>query len=79
MEEEEILFPCGYTAALYAMTTSTDQQILDYRALLNTHVSAEFAAAVPIMEFVMEEGIKVFTNLHMNWDEIQGIGLFELD
>lgn len=56
---------CGYTVALYAMTTSTDQQILDYQALLDTHVFAEFAAAVPIMKFMMEEGIEVFTNLRM--------------
>ena len=27
----------------------------------------------------MEEGIKVFTNMYMNWDGIQGVPLFELD
>ena len=61
------------------MQTATDQQILDYQALFDTHISVEFAAAVPIMKFMMEEGIKVFTNMHMNWDGIQGIDLFELD
>ena len=61
------------------MQTATDQQILDYQALLDTHISAEFAAAVPIIKFMMDEGIKVFTNMHMNWDGIQGIELFELD
>ena len=79
IEEEQIPIPCGYTAALYAMETATDQQMLDYQALLDTHISAEFAAAVPIMEFMMDEGIKVFTNMHINWDGIQGINLFELD
>ena len=74
MEEEEIFISCGYTFTLYAMTASTDQQILDYEALLDTHVSAEFAAAVPIMEFMMEEGIEVLINLHMNWDEILRVG-----
>jgi len=28
---------------------------------------------------MLEEGVKVFTNIHMNWDGIQGIPLFELD
>ena len=43
------------------------------------YISVEFAAAVSIMKFMMEEGIKVFTNMHMYWDGIQGIDLFELD
>ena len=47
--------------------------------LADIHVSAEFPAAVPIMEFMMEEGIKVSTNLHMSWDGIQGIVFFESD
>ena len=79
IEEEDIPIPCGYTAALYAMETATDQQMHDYQALLDTHISAEFAAAVPIMQFMLDEGVKVFTNMHMNWDGIQGIELFELD
>ena len=37
IEEEQIPIPCGYTAALYAMETATDQQMLDYQALLDTH------------------------------------------
>jgi hypothetical protein len=78
-EEEEIAIPCGFTSALYAMTATTDEQLNDYYALLDTHVTAEFAAAVPIMEFMRDEGIKVFTNMHMNWEGIQGIDLFELD
>ena len=51
----------------------------DYQALLDTQISAEFAAVIPIMHFMMDEGIKVFTILHMSWDGIQGIGLFGLD
>ena len=78
-EEEEIPIPCGYTNALYAMTATTDEQLNDYYALLDTHITAEFAAAVPIMDFMRTEGIKVFTNMHMNWDGIQGIEPFELD
>jgi hypothetical protein len=27
---------------------------------------------------MLDEGFKVFTNMHMNWDGIQGIELFEL-
>ena len=62
------------------MTESLDdQQLIDYKALLATHITPEFAAAVPIMEFMLEEGVKVFTNMHMNWKGIQGISLFELD
>ena len=68
-EEEEIPIPCGYTYALYSMNTTPDKQFIDYK----------FAAAVPIMEFMLEEGVKVFTNMHMNWDGIQGVPLFELD
>ena len=34
------------------METSQDQQLQDYKDLLATHVSEEFAAAVPIMEFI---------------------------
>jgi len=67
--EEEIPIPCGYTYALYSMNTTPDKQFIDYK----------FAAAVPIMEFMLEEGVKVFTNMHMNWDGIQGVPLFELD
>jgi hypothetical protein len=61
------------------MTATSDEQMLDYCALLDTHITTEFAAAVPIRQFMLDEGIKVFTNMHMNWDGIQGIGLFELD
>jgi len=78
-EEEEIPIPCAYTYALYSMTESMDQQLIDYKALLATHITPEFAAAVPIMEFMLEEGVKVFTNMHMNWKGLQGIPLFELD
>lgn len=48
----------------------------DYWALLDTHISAEFAEAVYIMHLMLDEGIKVFTNMHMNWEGIQGIELF---
>ena len=58
---------------------STDELLNDYYALLDTHATAEFAAAVPIMEFMRNEGSEVFTNMHMNWDGIEGIDLFELD
>ena len=61
------------------MTTSIDEQMNDYQALLDIHVSNEFAAAVPIIQFMLEEGFKVFNSIHMNWDGIQGIELFELD
>ena len=61
------------------MTTIPEQQLIDYKELLATHITPEFAAAVPIMEFMLEEGIKVFTNMYMNWDGIQGVPLFELD
>ena len=71
-EEEEIPIPCGYTLAIYSMTESMDQQLIDYKVLLATHITPEFTAAVPIMEFMLEEGIKVFTNMHMNWKGIQG-------
>ena len=67
-EEEAIPIPCGFTTALYAMTATADD---DYFALLDTHVT--------IMEFMRTEGIKVFTNMHMNWEGIQGIELFELN
>jgi hypothetical protein len=77
--EKEIPIPCGYTYALYSMNTTPDQQLIDYKELLATHIASEFAAAVPIMEFMLEEGDKVFTNMHMNWDGIQGVPLFELD
>ena len=46
-EEEQIPIPCGYTYALYSMTESMDQQLIDYKALLATHITPEFAAAVP--------------------------------
>ena len=78
-EEEEIPVPCGYTYALYSMNTTPDQQLIDYKELLAKHIAPAFAAAVPIMEFMLEEGVKVFTNMHMNWDGIQGVPLFELD
>jgi hypothetical protein len=52
------------------MTTTPEQQLIDYKELLATHITPEFAAAVPIMEFMLEEGIKVFTNMYMNWDGI---------
>ena len=44
-----------------------EQQLIDYKGLLATHITPEFAAAVPIMEFMLEEGIKVLTNMYMNW------------
>ena len=52
-----VTIPCGYTYALYSMTTAPDQQLIDYKELLATHITQEFAAAVPIMEFMLEEGI----------------------
>lgn len=61
------------------MTTPMDQQLLDYKELLKTHVTSDFAAAVPIMEFILEEGIKFFTHMHMKWEGIQGIRLFEFE
>jgi hypothetical protein len=61
------------------MTATSDEQMIDYCALLDTHLTAEFAAAVSIRQFMLDEGIKVFTNMHMNWDGIQGIELFDLD
>ena len=56
-EEEEIPIPCGYTYALYSMTTTPEQQLIDYKELLATHITQKFTAAVPIMEFMLEEGI----------------------
>ena len=50
-----------------------------YYALLDTHATAEFAVAVPIMEFMRNEGSEVFTNMHMNWDGIEGIDFFEYE
>ena len=79
VEEDEIPIPCGFTYALYIMSSTEDQQLLEYRTLLETHVDPVFAAQVPIIQFMLEEGVKVFTNIHMNWDGIQGISLFELD
>ncbi len=79
VEEEEILIPCGFTYALHIMSSTEDQQLLEYRTLLETHVDPIFAAQVPIIQLMLEEGVKVFTNIHMNWDGIQGIPLFELD
>ena len=61
------------------MTKTPDHQLIDYKELLATHITPEFAAAVPIMEFMLEEGVRVFTNMHLNWDGIQGVPLFELD
>ena len=46
-EEESIPIPCGFTYALYIMSTTEDQQMIDYRELLDTHVMKEFAAQVP--------------------------------
>lgn len=63
LEEEDVIIPCGFTNALYAMTATTEEQITDYHALLDTHITAEFAAAVPIRPFMLDEGIKVFTNM----------------
>jgi hypothetical protein len=79
LEEQEIHIPCGFINALYALSATTDDQMADYCTLVDTHITAEFAAAVPIRQFMLDEGIKVFTNMHMNWDGIQGIELFELD
>jgi hypothetical protein len=79
LEEQEINIPCGFTNALYAMTATSDEQMIDYCALLDTRITAEFAAAVPIRQFMLDEGIKVFANMLMNWDGIQGIELLELD
>ena len=39
------------------MTTAPDQQLIDYKELLATHITQKFTAAVPIMEFMLEEGI----------------------
>jgi hypothetical protein len=52
-------------------------KLLEYRTLLETHIDPVFAAQVPIIQFILEEGVKVFTNIHMNWDGIQGIPLLE--
>jgi hypothetical protein len=79
VEEEEIPIPCGFTYALHIMLSTEDQQLLEYQTLLETHVDPVFAAHVPIIQFMLEEGVEVFTNIHMNWDGIQGIPLFELD
>ena len=78
-EEENIPIPCGFSYALHIMETTAEQQLADYKALLQTHVTVEFKTSVPIIDFMMEEGVKVFTNMHMNWNGIQDIPLFELD
>ena len=61
------------------MLATTGDQLADYCTLLDTHITAEFEAAVPIRQFMLDEGIEVFTSMQMNWDGIQGIELFELD
>ena len=61
--EEEIPIPCGYTYALYSINTTPDQQFIDYKELLATHITP-----VPIMEFMLEEGVKVFTNMQLGWN-----------
>jgi hypothetical protein len=44
-EEQEISIPCGFTNAVYAMTGTSDEQMIDYCTLLDTHITAGFAAA----------------------------------
>ena len=78
-EEAAIPIPSGYSYALYTMQTEKSQLLAEYKELLKTHVTDEFAAAVPILQFMLEEGVKVFTGIHMNWKGIQGIPLFELE
>jgi len=70
-KNSEINIPCGFTNALYALSATTDDQMADHCILLDTHITAEFAAAVPIRQFMLDEGIKVFTNMQMNWDGIK--------
>jgi hypothetical protein len=53
-EEEEIPMPCGYTYALYSMTTTPDQQLIDYKELLATHVTPEFVK-VKFFEYECEK------------------------
>jgi len=46
--------PCGYTYALYSMTTTPDQQLIDYKELLATHVTPEFVK-VKFFEYECEK------------------------
>jgi hypothetical protein len=62
-EEEEIPIPCGYTYALYSMNITPDQQLIDYKDLLATHITPEFAAAVPIISSSQPAGLRRFIKL----------------
>jgi hypothetical protein len=64
LEEREIFIPCGFTNALYAMTATTDEQMHD-----NCICSSRSHPTV--------HARRRYTNIHMNWDGIQGIELFE--
>ena len=69
-EDDEIGLPCSFSYALHYMEVSYEDALIEYEAMFEDHVSADFFKAVPeLRQYLSEEAVKVF--VPTNWEGIR--------
>jgi len=75
-EEEGIYEPLQFGEPLHFLTISSEEAESEFCALLDTHISPEFAAAQPVRQLLLKKHYKCW--VPDNWEGIKGIDPIEL-
>ena len=71
-EDEETPIPCSFSDALHYLSISHEEAVQEYREMLPSHVSKEFAESTGIMDLLLSDlGIKVF--VPKEWTGVKGV------
>ena len=69
-EDVEIELPCSFSYALHYMELPYEEAVKEYTDLIDSHVSAEFLAAVPeLREYLTTVAVEMF--IPTNWEGIR--------
>jgi hypothetical protein len=72
VEDAAYPIPCAFTDALHYLEMTPEEAAVEFRSLIDAHVSAEMRAAIPdFTRFLVEECIDVF--VPTSWEGINGI------
>ena len=76
-EESNDLDPCAFRGPLHFMEMSHDEAMEEYLAMLPDHIDPDFAAAVPVHEYLATVAHKAFVK--EEWTGVNGVEPIELE
>jgi len=76
-EEADMTPPSSYPWQLHFMEMSYDEALLEYQAMIPSHVDPDFAKETNVLELLRTKGALVF--VPQNWDGIKGIEPLEFN